>query len=249
MVLDGRGSADPVVSLSHCLAIGPISSGTLDERMQWLNKTVPNHLDWGWVRESTEQFLATVRAAPGERLVWIAPQSACEQCGLQWFFEQFDSAASKPMIIADQPLSRGGWVNGPPLGLGELPKDLITELLDRAPRRAWPAERSTPNLWRRLRAEDSLLRIVDDGRLRSVEPDFFDPLLIEHTPDESTKWSRVVGRTMVEAAERGHNIGDAYLVWRVRELVKQGRIACEGELPGREHDEHRRPNAMLRRPG
>lgn len=52
---------------------------------------------------------------------------------------------------------------------------------------------------------------------------------------------------MVAAGELGHNIGDAYLVWRVLELVKDGRVECEGELPVRTHDGDRRPLAMLRK--
>jgi hypothetical protein len=152
------------------------------------------------------------------------------------------------MIILDWVLTPG-WRNGPPIGVGELPANLIGGLLDRAERRSWPQDRASPDIWRRLRAEDSLLRIVEDGRLRSVQPDYFDALLLEHTPTEWCKWTRVVGNSMAEAGERGHNIGDEYLVWRVRELMMQGRVECEGDLPGPEHDETHRPNAMLRLAG
>jgi hypothetical protein len=150
------------------------------------------------------------------------------------------------MIIADQLLSRG-WLNIPPVGLGELSDELIAGLLDHAPRREWPAERASPELWQRLRTEDSLLRVVEEGRLRSVAPTYFDEILLQHTPAEWCWWARVVGNTMVDAGERGHNIGDAFLIWRLRELVKEGKIECEGELPGREHAPENRATARLRR--
>ena len=51
---------------------------------------------------------------------------------------------------------------------------------------------------------------------------------------------------MIEAMEAGHQLSDVFYIWRLRELVVQGRIECEGELPGREHDRGRKPNAMLR---
>ena len=234
------------MSLSDCLAVGPIASGRMDERLEWLNHTMPNQLDWAWVAESVDQFRQRVGASELAPLVWVAPASACEQCGVQWYFEQFPEAPPGPMVIADQPLSRG-WLNSPPIGLGELPEDLMAGLLDNAPRREWPADRASPQLWRRLREEGSLLRVVEDGDLRSVAPDFFDTLLLQQAPPEWTSWSRVVGGTMVAAGEQGHNIGDPYLVWRVRELVRAGDLECRGELPGRRHDREHRPDAMLRR--
>jgi hypothetical protein len=105
----------------------------------------------------------------------------------------------------------------------------------------------SPELWQRLRTEDSLLRVVEEGRLRSVAPTYFDEILLQHTPAEWCWWARVVGNTMVDAGERGHNIGDAFLIWRLRELVKEGKIECEGELPGREHAPENRATARLRR--
>jgi hypothetical protein len=208
----------------------------------------PDYIERDWIKSSTEKFVEQVRSSSLDRLVWIAPQSACEQCGLQWYFEQFPDAQAGPMIILDWTLTPG-WRDGPPIGLGELPTDIIAGLLDRAERRNWPQERASSEIWGRLRAEDTLLRVVEEGRLRSVEPDYFDALLLEHAHAEWCTWARVVGNTIYEAGERGHNIGDEYLLWRVREMIEQGRLECVGDLPGPEHDERYRPNAKLRLPG
>lgn len=245
-VLTVRRSRDEVVGLADCLAVGPIATGKADDRAAWFDAHVPDAHGWDWIAGSTQDFLSRIWAWPGERLPWIAPRSACEQCGLQYYFEQVPDAAAGPMIIADEPLS-GGWSDAPPLGLGELPAELMAALLDDAPRREWPGERALGELWRRLRREDGLLRIVEQGALRTVSEDHFDYLLLKHCPGDWQKWSRVVGYAMIEAMEEGHQTGDAFFIWRLRELVERGRIECQGELPGRQHDEHRRPNAVVRR--
>ena len=247
-VLNVRGSRDEVVGLADCLAMGPIAAGDPDARAAWFDAHVPERLSWGWIADSARDFLSAIRAWPGERLVWIAPRSACEQCGLQWLFEQVAGAAAGPTIIADAPLS-GGWRDAPPLGLGELPAELVAGLLDRAPRRDWPGARASGDVWRRLRGEDGLLRIVERGALRTVAGDHFDALLLGPRSGEWRKWSLVAGDAMTEAMERGHHMGDAFYLWRLRELVRLGRMECRGELPGPQHDGHRRPDALLRRIG
>jgi len=247
-VLTVRGSRDEVVGLDDCLAMGPIATGDPAERAAWLDAHAPNPFRWDWIVETARNFLSQIQAWRGERLVWIAPQSACEQCGLQYYFEQVPEAAAGPMVIADGPLS-AGWRHSPPLGLGELPAELMAGLLDQAPRREWPREKASGDLWRRLRGEDGLLRIVEQGALRTVAEDHFDTLLLGHCSGNWQKWSRVVGHAMMDAMEQGHHTGDAFYPWRLRELVRHGRIACRGELPGRRHDGHHRPNAQLRRIG
>ena len=241
-LLGARGSDDVVVSLTDCLAYGPV--GDWAERAEWLDTNVPIPTGWGWIDAVAADFLERVHAAGAERLLWIAPRSACERCGLQWFFEQTGAAAG-PMIIADRPLS-GGWGDAPPLGLGELPIELIAQLLDDAPRREWPAELASPEPWRRLRAEAGLLRIVQDGVLRSAAPSHYDDLLLKQCGREWRKWAAVVGHAMGEAMEFGHRVDDLFYTWRLCELVAQGRIECEGDLPGRGHDGERRPDAVLR---
>ena len=244
-MLRSRGSGDQVVSLTDCLAYGPISTGDLEERSDWLDAHIPIWCGWDWIIESAREFLDEIESWNGDRLVWVAPRSACEQCGLQWYFAQ-TSAPAGPMIIADQPIQFKK-CTAVPHGLGELADEYMGDLLDHAPRREWPAERSTPDEWRRLRAEDTQLRIVEEGKLRNVAASHFDELLVKRCTGDWQKWARVVGWSMVDAMEAGHPVGDDLLLWRLRLLVEQGRIQCQGDLPGREHDETHRPDAMLRR--
>lgn len=233
-----------VLSLTDCLAYGPISGNNFEKRIDWLDAQIPLTGGWDWIADSVEDFLHQISSWTGDRLVWIAPRSACEQCGLQWYFEQTEVTPG-PMIIADQQVQfkRAASV---PLGLGELGDEYIADLLDHAPRREWPAELASPREWRRLRAEDTLLRIVENGRLRSVSPTFFDDLLLNRCTAEWQKWSRVVGWSMLDAMEAGHHVGDIFLLWRLHELIGEARIGCRGEFPDGEYRPDR-PTAELRR--
>ena len=242
-MLRARQVDDKVVSLTDCLSFGPIASS--EQRSDWLDAHVPVWGGWDWISESAQEFLDTISAWPGERLVWIAPRSACEQCGLQWYFERTHGAAG-PMIIADRPIQFKR-VTAVSLGLGELAPEYMDDLYCNAPRRDWAAERASPDEWQRLRAEDTLLRIVDQGVLRSVPPTYFDQLLLDRCTADWQKWSRAVGWAMVDAMDQGHHLGDAPILWRLRELIKAGRLECRGELPGQQHDVDHRPNAELRR--
>ena len=119
MVLKARSSSDRVASLGDCLAIGPVPGLDWAERIAWFDDIDPAPADVGsdWMKDSADRFLADIRSHDGDRLVWIAPQSACEQCGLQYYFEQFPDASPGPMVIVDGPLSLG-WRNAPPIGSG-----------------------------------------------------------------------------------------------------------------------------------
>jgi hypothetical protein len=248
MVLKARSSSDRVASLGDCLAIGPVPGLDWAERIAWFDDIDPAPADVGsdWMKDSADRFLADIRSHDGDRLVWIAPQSACEQCGLQYYFEQFPDASPGPMVIVDGPLSLG-WRNAPPIGLGELPDELMARLLDEAPRREWPKERATPEVWRSLRADGGLLRIVEGGELRSAAPDHFDDFLVDQASGEWRRWSRLVGHAMGGAGERGHYVSDVYLIWRLRELVRLGWLECEGTLPGGGQTRSSQADARLRR--
>ena len=78
--------------------------------------------------------------------------------------------------------------------------------------------------------EGELLRIVAEGQLRSASADFFDHFLLRRTPNEWTRWHRVVGDAMGDAWDVGHHPDDSMLKWRLRELVRDGRVELSGDL-------------------
>jgi hypothetical protein len=112
-----------------------------------------------------------------------------------------------------------------------LDENLMAELLDECPRAPWDTERFPAGRWRRLVAENALLRVVKEGVLQSVAEDFFDEFLLASCPQEWSKWPRVEATAMISLWDAGHR-GDSTLIhWRLRELVRRGAIVCDGDLP------------------
>jgi hypothetical protein len=82
-----------------------------------------------------------------------------------------------------------------------------------------------------LVAENALIRVVDEGRLRSAPDDYFDNFLLAHCPSGWAKWHRVIADAMGDIWDTGQSAGSDLLLWRLRGLIEDGQIACDGDLP------------------
>jgi hypothetical protein len=215
-----------VVALTEWLDWGWISSQRMEDRLQWFEENAG--LDCDWLAESGSKFLAEA-AADEDQIVWVAPRSAQEQCGLYWFLNQTGIQPRK-MIVADYPLE-GAWRGESPLSLGELSDPFMAQLLDGCSRQELDISRFPLEKWRILMDDAAVLRIVEDGQLRSARPDHYDDDLLYYCPETWTKWYRVVGETMGQASLLGNRIGDLFLRWRLEELIAVGAIECQGTLP------------------
>ena len=220
-----------MIDLTEWLDWGPIATGSVEDRVKWLETHAPSAVGWDWLVEHVAEFLEKVRSAT-DRLIWIAPRSAAEQSGFFWYLDQMGDAGGQ-MIVADHPL-KGAWRDEPPFGLGELNEEFMAKLLADCPRSDWDPTRFPLEKWRGLRQEGSLLRIVENGQLVTAPPDVFDGFLLRRCSTEWTKWLRVIGYVMCDVSDAGHRIDDQFLLWRLRELIKRGAIGCEGELPNKQ---------------
>jgi len=228
-LLDTRGIDDRIAALSDHLDYGPISNNALAVRETWLNTHVP--LDFGdcdWIGEDEDRFRRVVESDP-DRLVWIAPASAAEQSGLYWYLSQFGGLGTT-LALADYPLGRG-WNGGPPLSLGELGIEPMAQLYDTCPRIPWDQSRFPEDRWGKLVAEDALLRVVLDGELQTAPEALFDHLLLARCRNEWTKWHRVIGDVMGDIWQTGQTADSTLLLWRLRDLIARGVVACDGEAP------------------
>lgn len=228
-LLKCRGIAEKVADFSEELDVGPISHGDLPDREAWLNLHAP--LDFGdreWLAESEARFRKQI-ASDSERLIWIAPASATEQAGLYWYLSQFGGTNVR-LAVADFPFG-GTWNGKSPLKLGELGLEPMGQLYDECPRVLWEPSRFPEDRWRALVAENALLRVISDEQLQSAPDDYFDNFLLARCPDGWVKWHRVMADTMGDIWDTGQSAGSDLLLWRLRALIGEGRIACDGNPP------------------
>lgn len=224
-MLRARGLSQRVVDLSDSLNWGPIT-GSFSDRETWLDHHAP--LSFGardWIANDVTNFDKMI-AADAERLIWIAPRSAAEQSGLYWYLAQYGGANTK-MVVADYPL-REAWRGQAPFGLGELDQARMAELFDGCASTTWDSARFPEDRWFGLMAEDALLRIVEAGKLRSAPDNFFDDFIWRQSPDRPTKLLHAIGNIMAASFDLENTLGDDFIIWRLRELVLQGKIRCDG---------------------
>ena len=224
-LLRSRGIHDDVVSLHEYLDWGPIDC-PLEEREAWIETHCLSDIGWDWLAESVKKFLLAAAAVKCP-LIWIAPQSANELCGLHWYLDQIRPVGAE-ILTADFPI-RGNWRDEPPLSLGQLSVELLAQVFDHAPK-PLDSDQFPVDKWSALVRERALLRIVKDGQLYSAPADQFDESLLRNTPQKWTRWYRVVGDTMGHAWDEGHSPGDCFLRWRLMELVRSGRLELDGDL-------------------
>jgi hypothetical protein len=186
-------------------------------------------LDWSWLSPHVESFSSEIMADP-DRLVWLSPRSAAEQACFYWYLQKFGEGETR-IVIADYILRVGGPRHEAPLGLGELDVTAMIELLDEAPRSYWDRERFPKDKWSNLARDNSLLRIVQNSTLMSVDSDYFDHALLRRCTTEWNRFWYVIGNAMVDLSDAGHNVGDDFIFWRMSELFKSGKIECVGEFP------------------
>jgi hypothetical protein len=83
------------------------------------------------------------------------------------------------------------------------------------------------NQWKLLKNENSLLRVCEEGRIKSVKENYFDIDILKYTEKEFKKSARIVGNVLGFSENK---ISDEYIFWRVQELVKAGMIDYKGKL-------------------
>ncbi|MBX4271504.1 DUF3658 domain-containing protein [Clostridium estertheticum] len=81
--------------------------------------------------------------------------------------------------------------------------------------------------WESLKKDDSVLRVLKDGKVKSVAENYFDIDILKYTPKEFRKSARIVGNVVGNSENK---ISDWYIFWRIKELIKAGKIECNGKF-------------------
>lgn len=82
------------------------------------------------------------------------------------------------------------------------------------------------NTWESLKKDNSILRVLKDGKVKSVDENYFDIDILKYTPKEFRNPVRTVGDVLGKSEDR---ISDEYIFWRIKELIKAGKIEYSGK--------------------
>jgi hypothetical protein len=218
------GVHEKVIAIGDHLGYGPIDSG-IAARRAWLDENLGDasgetvefaEINW---REAlgpdTLPIIWTCRSDPGDY--------AC-------FLEFLSRVGERPFETVDATgLMIAGRVNLW-CALGVLTEEQIiaSSLFER--RKSLTADEIAAGreTWRRLKAENALLRITENNTLLSKPASFFDPLLLDQGSGEWALGVRLVGHAMAELICAGHGVSDSFIWWRYRALAEKGLMEIEG---------------------
>ena len=181
-------------------------------------------------QEKFRQLKARLKAEP-ELQVWIwAGQNARDVCGYYWLVSQLYDFSGRIHIIYlnNLPfLNDKGSVFYPTHLHQILPKEFL-----KARKLARPVSLAEFELdgdeWSRLMNENAGIRLLEGGKKLKGEPAvFYDKELVQAATAEFQKANKVVG---LVTGKLKYPVMDLFLGWRLKELIKQGKLESRGEL-------------------
>ena len=217
------GTAADVLGLSLGLEMGDIREPLGEARRELLRRWYDGNdeaadQDWQETLESADRLRA---CGPGDAVrIWVdhTPSSACGLLHAASLRKDTEAAVSVVPLPrwreeGKAVVSYQGW--------GEVEPELFGHFLSR--------EEPVPPLilgvmasrWRELQQENAPLRAVVNGRVRSVEEDFYDGLIRKHIPAGQTKIANIIGNVL---GQEWPGIGDVWLAERIRWMLSTGEL-------------------------
>lgn len=163
-----------------------------------------------------------------EAWIWMG-QNQHDVTGYFWLMRQFKDYQGRMLVLY---LNNLPFINEKgqlfyPAGIHEIqPKEAV-----KAKKLARPVTLSEfeidPDEWKRLSDENGMVRILEGGKkIVSSDETFYDDEVIKNLTTEWQKAWRVLSNTLHRMKIK---TGDVFIMWRMKELIAQGRIEVLGD--------------------
>jgi hypothetical protein len=232
---------DAVVVMEDDWSAGPLTDMEEDEeritRASWLQHHLATDSEEPSAAAKDQEKLQDIleQLQQDDNLhIWIwAAQNTRDVCGYYWLLQQVQAYQGRVEMIY---LNNLPFLNEKaqlffPLSLSEIPPKEFPKA-KRLAREITPSEIEVDTEeWQLLMNEPSLLRVLEGAKKIKPQPaDACDAdILRQCRPD----WQKA-GRVLQQLAAKHKQIpGEAFLLWRIKELIAQGRLEYQGELKGK----------------
>jgi Protein of unknown function/Domain of unknown function (DUF1835) len=236
--------AGDVIQICDELAVGPIAGIYTEEgiatRKQWWRDVLAGGDYDGWVDNGKivddNATVAAIRQRmldDPEEVLWVwAAQNKHDVSGYYWLVSQLKDFQGRVFILY---LNNLPFINEKgqlfyPNNLFEIPPREFLKARKLA-RPVTPSEfELDPDEWQKLCQEDKGVRILEGGKKLTQYPyDYYDEELRRFITGDWIKASRLIGQFLGKAKQ---TTGDAYLLWRIKQLVAAGVLDIQGEPKG-----------------
>ena len=233
-----------VIQIEDELGVGPIAgiytAKGIETRKQWWREILAGGdydglVDAAGRVDDNEKVAALKQRLTDDpkEVVWIwAAQNKHDVSGYYWLMSQLKEFQGRIFILY---LNNLPFINEK--GLIFYPENLFQipakEFL-KARKLARPITLSEfevdPDEWTRLCQEEKGVRILEGGKKLTQYPyTYFDEELRKFITGDWIKVSKLIGQFLSKAKQ---TTGDAYVLWRIKQLVAAGELDAQGELKG-----------------
>lgn len=233
-----------VIQIEDDFAVGPLKDINTSEgweaRKEWWRGVLAGgdydgRVDSGDVKDDvvTVAALKEKLDLDPKEIVWIwAAQNKHDVCSYYWLMSQLKDYQGRIFILY---LNNLPFINEKgsifyPVNLSEIP---AREFL-KARKLARPITLSEfeidPDEWSRICNEDKGVRILEGGKkLAQYGYDFYDEELKKFITGDWIKASKLIHQFLGKAKQ---TTGDAYMLWRLKQLIAAGEVEAQGEVRG-----------------
>ena len=230
-----------IISIKDDYAVGPLadvfSEEGMDNRKKWWQEILQGgHYDSlaqsDHVNDAKEVADLKLKLDQNkEELIWIwAAQNKHDVSGYHWLMSQLKDYQGRVFILY---LNNLPFINEKgnifyPTSLFQIqPKEFV-----KAKKLARPITLSEfeidPDEWLKLCREDKGVRVLEGGKkLVQKGYDFYDKELLTFVGKDWIKGSKLFQQYFSKAKE---TTGDAYLLWRLKQMIDEGKIEMQGNL-------------------
>jgi len=180
-------------------------------------------------RKTVQQLIDRLTEDPEEQIwIWMG-QNQHDVCGYYWLMPQLRALQGRVMILYMNNLP---FINEKgqlfyPSWLHEIqPKELIKARILCRPITLSEFE-VDPDEWKKLVEENATVRMLEGGKkIAGKGEDFYDAEILKNVTADWQKASRVLTNTLNRMKIK---TGDVFLMWRMKELIKNGRLEVTGD--------------------
>lgn len=236
--------AGEIILIHDEFAVGPISGIYTEEgraaRKQWWRDILAGGDYDGWVDNgkipddhATVESIRQRLTGDDKETLWIwAAQNKHDVSGYYWLVSQLKDFQGRVSILY---LNNLPFINEKgqlfyPGNLFEIPPREFLKARKLARHITLSEFEIDPDEWQKLCLEDKGVRILEGGKkLTQYAYDHYDQELRRFITGEWMKASKVIGQFLGKAKA---TTGDAYVLWRIKQLVAAGELDVQGELKG-----------------
>lgn len=221
-----------VINLIDDLSNGPINDlSNINKRILWQTKITQDHLSTKQMELNYYNFYNDIKNIENEDIyIWYG-ENSMELCGLFYTLTLLKDRINNIFTVniskeiygdneTNETIIMHSWV-------GEVPPERLKWFNNKKEKLEMINFNHYKNLWLKLKQENSNLRIISNNNLSSVPEDYFDNLIFHYTNNTYVNIISIIGNVLINI---DNYTSDAFISWRISELIKQNKIDFRGNL-------------------